>query len=104
MIAGSMRKVALALVAALAIGARFADGRELDYGKISCGQFLASGHDNVAALISWLRGYHAGKSGITGFQSPDQYGGRLGFYCRQHPDTNLVEASEQILAEIDRGL
>lgn len=29
-------------------------------------------------------------------------GGRLGFYCRQHPDANLIETSEQILGELDR--
>ena len=56
------------------------------------------------ALISWLRGYHAGKTGIISFQSPSPYGGRLGFYCRQHPDANLIEASEQILADTDRGI
>jgi hypothetical protein len=37
----------------------------------------------VAALISWLRGYHAGKTSVIPYQSPDPYGGRLGFYCKQ---------------------
>jgi hypothetical protein len=36
--------------------------------------------------------------------SPDAYGGRLGFFCKQHPDTNLIEASEQILTDLDRGI
>lgn len=58
----------------------------------------------MAALFSWLRGYHAGKSGIIPFESPSPYGGRLGFYCRQHPDANLIEASEQILTDLERGL
>jgi hypothetical protein len=39
----------------------------------------------MAALISWLREYHAGKTGVIPFQSPDPYGGKLGFYCKQHP-------------------
>jgi hypothetical protein len=58
----------------------------------------------MAALINWLRGYHAGKTGIIPYQFPDPYGGQLGFYCKQHPDANLIEASEQILAVLDRGI
>ena len=58
----------------------------------------------MAALISWLRGYHAGKTGVIPFQSPNPYGGRLGFYCKQHPDANLIDSSEQILTTIDHGI
>ena len=57
----------------------------------------------MAALIMWLRGYHAGKTGASAFQSPNPYGGRLGFYCKQHADANLIDASEPILTTIDRG-
>ena len=62
--------------------------KELNNETITCHQFLASGQANMAALISWLRGYHAGKTGIIPFQSPDPYGGRLGFYCKQ-PQTPI---------------
>ena len=70
----------------------------------TCRRFLASGQANMAALISWLRGYHAGKTGMIPFQSPDPDGGRLGFYCKQHPDANLIDASEQILTALDQGI
>ena len=78
--------------------------KELNNGTITCRQFLASGQANMAALISWLRGYHAGKTGVIPYQSPDPYGGRLGFYCKQHPDANLIDASEQILNALDQGV
>lgn len=78
--------------------------KELNNGTITCSQFLASGQANMAALISWLRGYHAGKTGVIPYQSPDPYGGRLGFYCKQHPDANLIDASEQILNALDQGI
>jgi hypothetical protein len=81
-----------------------AQGEEINNARITCGAFLASGQANMAALISWLRGYHAGKTGVISHQAPDAYGGRLGFYCKQHPDANLIEASELILAELDRGI
>jgi hypothetical protein len=76
----------------------------LDFSKVTCHAFLASGQGNMAAMIMFLRGYHAGKTGVIPYPSPDPYGGRLGFYCRQHPDTNLIDASEQILSDLDRGL
>jgi hypothetical protein len=81
-----------------------AHGKEMNAAKITCGAFLASGRDNMAAIIMWLRGYHAGKTGIIPYQSPDPYGGRLGFYCKQHPAANLIDASEQILTDLDRGI
>jgi hypothetical protein len=74
---------------------------ELDNSKISCREFLTSGLANMAALISWLQGYHAGKTGIIPLQSPSPYGGRLGLYCNQHPDANLIDASEHILTVLD---
>lgn len=92
------------LAVVYATGAPIADGRELDNRTITCRAFLASGHDNMAALIGWLRGYHAGKSGVIPYQFPDPYGGRLGFYCKQHLDDNLIEASEKILTELDHGI
>jgi hypothetical protein len=91
------------LAVVYATGAPSADGRELDNRTITCRAFLASGQNNMAALIGWLRGYHAGKSGVIPRQSPDAYGGRLGFYCQQHPDDNLIETSEKILTELDHG-
>src|ERR1700737_1977125 len=92
------------VLAALATSDPSAQSKELDNRTITCREFLASGQANMAALISWLRGYHAGKTGVIPYQSPDPYGGRLGFYCKQHPDASVIDASEQILAELDRGI
>jgi hypothetical protein len=76
----------------------------LDFSKVTCRAFLASGPANMAALFMFLRGYHSGKSGIIPYDSHDPYPGRLGFYCRQHPDANLIETSEKILSELERGI
>jgi hypothetical protein len=70
--------------------------------KVTCRTFAASGHDNMAAMIMWLRGYHAGRTGIvaaTDTSEADTYGGRLGHYCTQHPDGNVIDVSEQILSD-----
>jgi len=99
-----MRRYPCILVTILALAAPTAHCKEINNARITCGAFLASGQANMAALISWLRGYHAGKTGVISYQAPDAYGGRLGFYCKQYPDANLIEASEQILTELDRGI
>ncbi len=101
-----MRLYCFALVAILLV-APSAHSKELDYSRITCSDFLRSGQANMAALIMWLLGYHAGKTGIIPFQddsSPGSYAWRLGLYCNQHADRKLFEASEEILSDIDRGL
>ena len=92
------------IVAVVALAVPSAHSKEINNAGITCGAFLASGQANMAALISWLRGYHAGKSGVIPYQAPDPYGGRLGFYCGHHPDANLIETSEKILTELDRRI
>jgi hypothetical protein len=92
------------LAAVVAASAPSAHGVEMDPAKVTCRAFLTSGQANLAAIIMWLRGYHAGKTGTTSYQSSDPYGGKLGFYCAQHPDANLIEASEPILTNLDQEL
>jgi hypothetical protein len=99
-----MRLYCFALVIILLV-APSAHSKELDFSTTTCSAFLQSGQANMAALIMWLLGYHAGKTGIIPFQdSSGPYAWRLGAYCKQHPDRNLIEASEEILSVIDRGL
>jgi hypothetical protein len=53
------------VLAALATGGPSAQSKELDHRTITCREFLASEQANMAALISWLRGYHGGKTGLS---------------------------------------
>ena len=76
----------------------------LDPSRITCSGFLGSAQADMAAVFMWLRGYHAGKTGITAYEPGTPYAARLGRYCRNHPRASLIKASEQILADEDRGL
>jgi acid stress chaperone HdeB len=89
--------------AGLATGSPSAQNKQLDNRTITCREFLASGQANMAALISWLRGYHAGKTSVIPINHSTPMAAGWGFYCKQHPDANLIDASEQILTTIDRG-
>jgi len=96
----------LFVVVFVVTGAPHAHART-DMSQVTCGAFLASGQTNMAAAIMWLRGYHAGKRGVIDvIDKPpaDPYGGRLGRYCKDHPYESVINASERILSDLDRGI
>jgi HdeA/HdeB family len=74
-----------------------------DYGALTCRDFVGTGQDNKAVIMWWLRGHHAGMTGTNSFDPKDAYAYRLGFYCGSHLAANLIETSERILTELDRG-
>jgi hypothetical protein len=74
-----------------------------DYGAITCAALLTAGPTNMGYILWWLRGYHAGRRGVPLFDPQDAYAARLGYYCRNHPRAKLLDASERILSELDRG-
>ena len=90
----------IVFVALLAVAGAPA-AQEIDYSKITCRDFLASGRANMAALISLLWGYHAGKTGILTRDRQSPYGARLGWYCKTHPTASLIDSSERVLSELD---
>jgi hypothetical protein len=96
----------LCVVVFVVTGAPHAHART-DMSTVTCGGFLGSGQANMAAIIMWLRGYHAGKRGVIDvIEKPpaDAYGGRLGRYCKDHPNESVIDASERILSDTDRGI
>ena len=97
--------LAAVVATALLAHAGAAQAKTSNYGALSCGDFLAAGKPSIAVIIWWLRGYHAGKTGTTSFDSAsDGYAGRLGFYCGNHRGANLIETSEKIFSDLDRGI
>lgn len=99
------RRVLFVAALALALtGLVAANAAQRDYSRLTCGNFLRSGKDNMAVLMWWLRGYHAGKSGNIAFDASDPYPARLGFYCGSHRGDNLLDTSERILTELDHGI
>jgi HdeA/HdeB family protein len=98
----------LVLSALLIIGVAAEAGGQnfgaFDYGALTCGDFVRRGKDNMAVIIWWLRGHHAGRTGVNSFDPKDAYSKRLGSFCGSHPDANLIETSERILTDLDRGI
>jgi acid stress chaperone HdeB len=96
--------VAAALIAAALVGAGVGHAASRDMSQLTCGNFLASGEANMAVIIMWLRGYHAGKSGVIPYDAADPYAGRLGHFCGNHRAANLIDVSERILSDLDHGI
>ena len=95
------------LVTAALVVAGAPSAHSLDIAKVTFRAFIGSGHDNMAAMIMWLRGYHSGKLGVitaTDTAEMRRYGGRLGRYCKEHLDASVIDASEQILSNEDHGI
>jgi hypothetical protein len=92
------------LAVAMLVAAGEAGAKDRDYGKLTCGDFLAAGNNSMAVIIWWLHGYHAAKSGNVAFDDAGPYAKRLGFYCGSHRGENLIDTSERILSELDNGI
>ena len=78
----------------------------LDMAHVTCRALATASNDDMAELIMWLRGYHAGKTGdmaSTDTAEFQEYGLGLGSYCKTHMDDLAINASEKILAEQHRG-
>jgi hypothetical protein len=101
----ALRNVPLAAAMLCAVLAAVpANAAPQDYGSITCRILMDSGVKNMGYIIWWLRGYHAGRRGVPMFDPKDAYAARLGYYCRNHPRAKLIDASERILSQIDRGI
>jgi hypothetical protein len=102
-----MRRHRSIVIAGALLAAAAPSAHGFDLKHLSCSGFLASGQDDMKAIIMWLRGYHAGRSGIIASTDKTEisaYGGRLGHYCKAHPDVGVIQASEQLLDEQEHGI
>jgi len=94
------------LIAAALVLASSQNALSLDMAHVTCHALATASNDDMAELIMWLRGYHAGKTGdmaSTDTAELQEYGLDLGSYCKTHMDDLAINASEKILAEEHRG-
>lgn len=89
------------LIAALIVPGVASTASAVDMTQLTCEGLLAAGHDNVATMLTWLQGYHAGKNGrVSTLNKEDAgaYGTKFGLYCKEHPNSSALDASEHALA------
>ena len=99
-----MRPLAASSLAATALAAFLAfsppaAAQVIDVSTIKCQDFLASGRDNIAAVMMWLSGYYANENDETtiNFDTLKVTGEKLGKYCAENPSIGLLNAAEKVI-------
>jgi acid stress chaperone HdeB len=92
-------KLLASVAAALALAAAPAAAQKIDLSTVTCKDFLASGQDNISYILMWLNGFYTGEDDppIIDFDKMKERGGKLGDYCRAHPDNGLITAAEEVM-------
>lgn len=96
--AGMFAAAAAAMLAALPLPAA---AQSLDLSTIKCKDFLQSGKENIAVIITWLDGYYKEKDDppvidLANFSTKSE---KLAKYCAENPDNGLITAADKTLSK-----
>ena len=96
-----MRVVRALLTAAMLFAAPAAFADKLDLSTIKCKEFVSSGKDNIAVIITWLDGYYKEKDDppIIDFDKFGKNAEKLGKYCGENPSDGLITAADQVIGK-----
>ena len=101
-----MQSIRAALLAAIMLAAPFSAptamaADSLDLSAIKCQEFLGSGKDNIAMIITWLDGYYKeqGDPPILDFTKFAADSEKLAKYCAENPSIGLITAADKTLGK-----
>lgn len=96
-----MRVLGAVVSAALLLAVVPASAQKLDLSTIKCKEFVSSGKDNIAIIITWLDGYYKEKDDppIIDFAKFGKNSEKLGKYCGDNPDDGLITAADQVIGK-----
>jgi acid stress chaperone HdeB len=94
-------RLAVALFAAATFASAGAPAQTLDLSTIKCEDFLKSGKDNIAVIITWLDGYYKEKDDppIIDFKKFGSNTEKLAKYCADNPGNGLITAADKTLSK-----
>lgn len=90
------------LVAMPALAAKKAQMQNIDFGSITCGQFLQdlsqSSAEDAGVVMMWIDGYLSGVSGDTllNWKDLEKFSTRLAAYCGEKPAAKVLDAAEAV--------
>ena len=98
---GTAMRLAAGLFAAAMLAALPAAAQSLDLSTIKCKDFLQSGKDNIAVIITWLDGYYKEKDDppVIDLANFSQKSEKLAKFCADNPDNGLITAADKTLAK-----
>jgi acid stress chaperone HdeB len=98
-----MRRItALGAAAMFAVfAAAPAGAANLDLSTIKCKDFLSSGKDNIAVIITWLDGYYKNENDppVIDLDTFSANSEKLAKYCADNPDNGLITAADKTLGK-----
>ena len=96
-----MQPVRALLLAATLLAAPAAMAESLDLSTIKCQEFLSSGKDNIAIIITWLDGYYKEQNDppILDFTKFGKDSEKLAKYCAENPSIGLITAADKTLGK-----
>ncbi|HZQ11919.1 MAG TPA: HdeA/HdeB family chaperone [Pseudolabrys sp.] len=93
-------RVFLFVLTVLSLLASPARAERLDLATVRCGDFFASGKDNIERVMMWLEAYFSEEnaSPIIDFDKLQSDRSKLGEYCAKNPKSSLIDAAEKLLS------
>lgn len=94
--------LAVGLMLAGATDAKRMQQQNIDFGTITCQEFLQdvanSSEDDIGAVMLWIDGYLSGVSGDTElrFDGLEQFGTDLVERCQEHGKERLLDAARKV--------
>ena len=91
----------LLFAAALPLSSMPAHATKLDLATMSCKQFLESGEDNIAVVLTWMDGWYKGdeENAIIDTDVFVENAKQFGSYCGKNPNVSIVTAADEVLGK-----
>ena len=96
-----MKIISAIVTAAVLAAATPAQAQKVDLSTITCKQFLEMNRESISLILMWMAGYYADQDAppIVDFDKMKEDATKLGGYCAKNPDTGLITAAEETIAE-----
>lgn len=93
--------LSLLLAAAFSLSSMPAHAVKWDLSTMSCKQFLDSGEDNIAVVLTWMDGWYKGDedNAIIDTEVFIENAKKFGAYCGKNPTVSVVTAADEILGK-----
>jgi acid stress chaperone HdeB len=71
---------------------------DIDLSSWTCKQFLAAGKEDVGVILAWLDGYYKEEDEppVINTEALVTNAKKLGQYCAEHPDSDLISATDKL--------
>ena len=71
---------------------------DIDLSAWTCKQFLSAGKDDVGVILAWLDGYYKEEDEppVINTEGLVTNAKKLGQYCAEHPDSDLISATDKL--------